>query len=219
MSMEDIMKALMQSAAQSQGQAAPQQSAGGGMLSGLLGSLMGGGGQQAMPQQGGADLLSGVLSGLMGGGAQAGNSGDQMLGALEGIIGGQPGQGQQLGMSQMASSNMGMAGGMGMNDPIMSMLQPVVSQVAAKANIPPQIATVVASIALHYLLSSHSSTSVKAPMDLGSVMQELQGGGLSANTMNKSGMVQDVMQATGLNKQGAQSSLATVFQTLAGHVQ
>ena len=218
MSMEDVMKALMQSAAQSQGQAAPQQSAGGGMLSGLLGSLMGGGGQ-AMPQQGG-DLLSGVLGGLMGGATQGGNSGDQMLGALEGIIGGQPGQGQQLGMSQMASGNMGMMGGTGMNDPVIGMLQPVVGQVAAKANIPPQIAMVVASVALHYLLSSHPSTSVKAPMDLGSVMQELQSnGGLSANTMHQSGMVQDVMQATGLNKQGAQNSLATVFQMLAGHVQ
>ncbi len=217
MGMEDIMKALMQSAGQSQGQAAPQQPAGGDLLSGLLGGLMGGG-QQAMPQQGG-DLLSGVLGGLMGGGTQGGNSGDMMLGALEQVIGGQPGQGQQLGLSQMASGNMGMMGGMGMNDPMMGMLQPVVSQVAAKANIPPQIATVVASVALHYLLSSHPSTSPKAPMDLGSVMQELQSGGLSANTMQKSGMVNDVMQATGLNKQGAQNGLEAVFNLLAGHVQ
>ena len=220
MGMENLMKALMQSAMQSPGQNAPQQSAGGDLLSGVLGGLMGGG-QQAMPQQGGgADLLSGALGALMGGGApQGGNSGDAMLGSLEQIIGGQPGQGQQLGMSQMASGNMGMMGGTGMSDPVMGMLQPVVSQVAAKANIPPQIAMVVASVALHYLLSSHPSTSVKAPMDLGSVMQELQSGGLSANTMHQSGMVNDVMQATGLNKQGAQSSLETVFQMLAGHVQ
>ncbi len=213
MGMEDLMKALMQSAGQ--GQSAPQP-AGGDLLSGVLGGLMGGG-QQAMPQQGGgADLLSGVLGGLMGGGASGGNSGDMMLGALEHIIGGQPGQGQQLGLSQMASGNMG---GMGMNDPMTSVLQPVISQVAAKANIPPQIAMVVASVAMHYLLSSHPSTSPKAPMDLGSVMQELQSGGLSANTMHQSGMVNDVMQATGLNKQGAQSSLDAVFQMLAGHVQ
>ncbi len=217
MGMENLMKALMQSAAQSQGQA-PQQPVGGDLLSGVLGGLMGGG-QQTMPQQGGGDLLSGVLGGLMGGGQQGGNQGDQMLGALEQIIGGQPGQGQQLGLSQMASGNMGMMGGMGMNDPMMGMLQPVVSQVAAKANIPPQIAMVVASVAMHYLLSSHPSTSVKAPMDLGSVMQELQSGGLSANTMHQSGMVNDVMQATGLNKQGAQSSLDTLFKTLAGHLQ
>ncbi len=217
MGMENLMKALMQSAAQ--GQSAPQQPAGGDLLSGVLGGLMGGG-QQAMPQQAGGDLLSGVLGGLMGGGQQqGGNSGDMMLGALEQVIGGQPGQGQQLGMSQMASGNMGMMGGMGMNDPMMGMLQPVVSQVAAKANIPPQIAMVVASVAMHYLLSSHPSTSVKAPMDLGSVMQELQSGGLSANTMHQSGMVNDVMQATGLNKQGAQSSLDTLFKTLAGHLQ
>ncbi len=64
------------------------------------------------------------------------NQGDQMLGALEGIIGGKPGQGQQLGISQAGSMNMGM------NDPIMMMLQPVVDQLAAKVNIPPQIATI-----------------------------------------------------------------------------
>ncbi len=215
MGMENIMKALMQSAAQSQGQGTPQQQGGGDLLSGVLGGLMGGG-QPAMPQQGDADMLSGALGSLMGGGAQGGSQGDMMLGALEQIIGGRPGQGQQLGLSQAASANMG---SMGMNDPLSSMLQPVVSQVAAKANIPPQVAMVVASIAMHYLLSSHSSTSVKAPMDLGSVMQELQSGGLSANTLHQSGMVNDVMQATGLNKQGAQGSLDALFNMLAGHVQ
>lgn len=217
MSMEDIMKALMQSSGAPQ-QGTSQQSAGSDALSQVLGGLMGGG-QQAAPQGGG--LLGGLLGGMMGGGQtqQPVNSGDQMLGALEQIIGGQPGQGQQLGLSQMATGNMGSMGGMGMNDPVSSMLQPVVSQVAAKANVPPQVAMVVASIAMHYLLSSHSSTSVKSPMDLGSVMQELQSGGLSSNTLHQSGMVNDVMQATGLNKQGAQSSLNSVFQTLAGHVQ
>ncbi len=214
MGMENIMKALMQSAAQSQGQGTPQQQ-GGDLLSGVLGGLMAGG-QPSMPQQGGADMLSGALGSLMGGGAQGGSQGDMMLGALEQIIGGRPGQGQQLGLSQAASANMG---SMGMNDPLSSMLQPVVSQVAAKANIPPQVAMVVASIAMHYLLSSHSSTCVKAPMDLGSVMQELQSGGLSANTLHQSGMVNDVMQATGLNKQGAQGSLDALFNMLAGHVQ
>lgn len=221
MTMENLMKALMQSAMESQQQqAAPQQpapqqqSGGGDMLSQVLGGLMGGG-QQAAPQQVG-DLLSGVLGGLMGGGQQGGGQGDQLLGALEGIIGGQPGTGQALNLNQGAAMNMG---SMGMNNPIMSLLQPVVSQLAAKANISPQIATVVASIAVHYLLSSHPSTSPKAPINLGSVMQELSSGGISPETLHNSGMVNDVMQATGLNQQQALKSLNATFGALGTYVQ
>jgi len=125
MSMENLMKALMQSAEQTQQPQSPQQAGGGDVLSEVLGGLMGGA-QQSVPQQGGGDMLSGLLGGLLGGG-QGGNSGDQMLGALEQIIGGRPGQGQTLGVSQGAV-NMG-----GMNDPIMAMVQPIVIQLATKA--------------------------------------------------------------------------------------
>lgn len=251
MGMEDIMKALMQSAGQAQG--APQQSAGGDLLSGVLGSLMGGGQQATSQQSGGADLLSGVLGGLMGGGQQqampqqqmmpqqqAGgemmgmlgsllgggqqpmqqqpmqqqqSGGDMMLGMLEQIIGGQPGQGQQLGISQMGAMG-------GMNNPMMGLLQPIVNQVAGKLGISPQIATVVASIAMHYLLSSHPSTSPQAPMNLGSVMQQLgRSGTLSQGILRNSGMVNDVMQATGMNKQDAVRSLDATFGVLGSQVQ
>jgi hypothetical protein len=210
MSMENLMKALMQSAEQSQQPQVPQQQAGGGdVLSEVLGGLMGGA-QQSAPQQGGGDMLSGLLGGLLGGG-QRGNSGDQMLGALEQIIGGRPGQGQTLGVSQGAMN-------MGANDPVMMMVQPIVNQLAAKAKIPPQIATVVVSIAVHYLLSSHPSTSTKAPMNLGSFMQELSSGNVSPDTLHNTGMVKDVMQATGLDQQKAQSSLSTMFGMLASHL-
>lgn len=212
MTMENLMKVLMD-AANAQGQAAPQQQESD-PLSQVLGGLVGG--QQATAQRSGAGgMLGEVLGGLIG--AQqtatpqpANNSGDMLLGALEQIIGGRPGTGQVL--SQTASYNMGM------NEPIMLLLQPVVNQVAAKAGISPQIATVVASVALHYLLSSHPSTSPKAPLDLGSVMQQLASGNLSQGVMQNSGMVKDVMQATGLNQQQATQSLNATFETLGGHV-
>ncbi len=217
MGMENLMKALMESAAQSQGQGAPQQG-GGDLLSGVLGGLMGGA-QQPMPQQSaGGDLLSGVLGGLMGGGQPATpqqSGGDQMLGMLEQIIGGQPGTGQMLPTNQAAYG----MGGMGAANPLMGLLQPVINQVAAKVNISPQIATVVASIALHYLLSSHPSTSPKAPMDFGGVIQELNAGGITHTTLNKSGMVTDVMQATGLNKQTSLNSLDAIFGMLGSALQ
>jgi len=216
MTMENLMKALMQSAMQGQQNQQSQAPQGGAdLLSGVLGGLMGGGQQAAPNQMGGADMLSGVLGGLMGG-AQGGGSGDQMLGALEQIIGGQPGQGQQLGLNQGAAMNMG---GMGMNDPVMSMLQPVVNELAVKAKISPQIATVVASIAVHYLLSSHPSTSPKAPLDLGSFMQELSSGNVNTQTLHDSGMVNDVMQATGLSQQQAVKSLNATFGSIGQHVQ
>ncbi len=218
MGMENLMKALMQSAMESQQQQpAAQQPAGSDMLSQVLGGLMGGGAQQMVaPQQaGGGDLLSEALGGILGGGTQGGNQGDQMLGLLEQVIGGRPGQGQALGV---APNMGGMMGGTGMNDPVMMLLQPVVNQVAAKANIPPQIATVVASIALHYLLSSHPSTSPNAPMNLGSVMQQLASGGVSQATLQNSGMVNDVVQATGLGQQDAIRGLDTVFGLLSGQV-
>ena len=239
MAMEDLMKALMQSAMQSQPQAAsqqpaggdalsqvlgglmgggqqamPQQSGGGDMFSEVLGGLMGGGQQQAMPQQSaGGDMLSQVVGGLLGGAAQqGGGTGDALLGALEGIIGGQPGTGQALPMNQ-GNFNTGAA------NPAMMLLQPVVNQVAAKLNISPQIATVVASIALHYLLSSHPSTKPNAPLNLGSVMQQLSSGGISQGTLRNSGMVSDVMQATGMNKQDALRTLDTTFGAMGAGIQ
>jgi hypothetical protein len=251
MGMEDIMKALMQSAEQPQGQASAERGLGSDLLSGVLGGLMGGG-QQQMPQQSGGGDMLGMLGSLMGGGQQSmpqqqsmqpqaggdmmgmlgsllggaqqpmqqqpvqqpASSGDMMLGMLEQLIGGQPGQGQ-LGVSPMSSMNMG-----AVNNPIMGLLQPIVNQVAGKLGISPQIATVVASIAMHYLLSSHSSTSPQAPMNLGSIMQQLgRSGSLSQGTLRNSGMVQDVMQATGLNKQEALRSLDATFGVLGSQVQ
>ena len=214
MAMEDLMKALMQGASGS-----PQQSAGGDALSQVLGGLMGGGQQGGGVQQqsGGGDVLSQVLGGLMGGGQQGGGApAGQMLGALEQIIGGQPGTGQALNMNQGAAMNMGSTG---MNDPVMMLLQPLVNQLAAKVNISPQIATVVASIAVHYLLSSHPSSGRSGQLNLGSVIQELSSGSISQDTLHNSGMVNDVMQATGLNKQESVRSLDATFSALGAHVQ
>ena len=212
MAMEDIMKALMQGAS-----GAPQQSGGGDALSQVLGGLMGGQqGGGASQQSAGGDALSQVLGGLMGGGQQGGGSPTgQMLGALENIIGGQPGTGQALNMNQGAAMNMG---SMGMNDPVMMLLQPVVNQLAAKANISPQIATVVASVAIHYLLSSHPSSGGSGPLNLGNVMQQLSSGSISPDTLHSSGMVNDVMQATGLSKQDSVKSLDATFNALGAHV-
>ena len=252
MTMENLMKVLMESATQQSPQQAPQQQAD--PLAGVLGSLLGGapqggvqqqqqqaggdmlgqlvggllGGQQQAPQQqqpAGGDMLGQLVGGLLGGAQQqagghqhsyqpaAGNSGDMLLGALESIIGGQPGTGQALPMMNQGNMNMGAS------SPVMMLLQPVVNQVAGKLNISPQIATVVASIALHYLLSSHPSTSPNAPLNLGSVMQQMAAGGVSQGALRNSGMLQDVMSATGLDKQQALQTLETTLGAMGAGVQ
>jgi len=55
-------------------------------------------------------------------------------------------------------------------------------------------------------------------MNLGSFMQELSSGNVSPDTLHNTGMVKDVMQATGLDQQKAQSSLSTMFGMLASHL-
>ena len=205
MSMEDIMKALMQT---STGTQQSTDGAGADLLSQAIGGALG------STQQSGGGGLGGLLSGLLGGGSQqqSAQPATQMLGALEQIIGGTPGSGQ-LGMNQGTAMNLGA------NDPMMMLLQPVVNQLAAKAGISPQIATVVASIALHYLLQSHPSTPGASPLNLGSVMQTLASGGqINQTTLQSSGIVDDVVKATGLNQQQAVKSLNQTFNVLGSQV-
>jgi len=215
MSMEDIMKALMQSTS---GQGQQQASQGTDALSQVLGGLMGGA-QQGGGQQAGAtgDMLSQALGGLLGGGQQAQQSGGaagvgQLLGGLQQIIGGTPGTGQQL---PMGGGNLSM----GAASPVMMLLQPVVTQLAEKAGVSPQIAMVVASIAVHYLVQSHPNTPGASPLNLGNVMQTLSSGGrIDQKTLQSSGIVDDVVNATGMDQKKAVKTLNTTFDVLGGQV-
>ena len=135
-----------------------------------------------------------------------------MLGGLQQIIGGTPGTGQQL---PLGGGNLST----GTADPIMGLLQPIVTQLAAKLGISPQIATIIASIVLHYLVQSHPSTPGASPQNLGSVMQTLASGGrLDTGTLQSSGIVNDVMHATGLDEKQAVRSVNTTFNVLGTQV-
>jgi len=199
MTMQDILKALMQSSGSQQ---QPQQSgASGDAMSQVLGGLLGGG-----QQSGGGDALSQVIGGLLGGGQQGGSApASQLLGGLEQIIGAQ--SGATAGTAPSTS------------DPLMILLQPLVNKLAAKVNISPAIATIIVSIVLKYLLKSHPSTPDESPLDLGSVMQTLASGGrISQSTLQSSGMVNEVVRATGLDQQQAVKTLDTTFKVLGSEV-
>ena len=90
----------------------------------------------------------------------------------------------------------------------------------AKANIQPENATVVVTFVIHYLLSNHpSSGSNSNSLDFNSVLKEMSSGGVNPSTLQSSGMVNDVMQATGLSKDAAVKSIDTTFSVLSGHAQ
>lgn len=218
MSMEDLLKALMQSAAPQQRPQQPaggmdalsqmlgagqNQAAGGDMLTQALGGMLGGAQSQG---SGGGDAISQAIGGLLGGQQGAGGAGTgALLGGLQQILGGTPGTGQQL-----PTGGSGMSIGAG--NPALLLLQPVIQKVAAKLGISPQMATAVASIALHYLVQSSPNTPGASPLNLGSVMQALTSGKkVSPTALQQSGMVGDVMQATGLNQQQALKSIHTTF--------
>jgi hypothetical protein len=192
MAMEDILKALMQSASTQQ---RPQQQSGGSSdaMSQVLGGLLGGG-----QQSGGGDALSQVLGGLLGGGQQGGGApASQVLGGLEQIIG------RPTGAAAAPTSS---------NDPLMVLIQPLVNKVAAKVGISPAIATIIVSIVFKYLLKSHPSTPDESPLNLGNVMQTLASGGrLSESTLQTSGMVNEVVRTTGMDERQAVASLDTTF--------
>ena len=210
MSMADIMKALMQSAAAQQQQ--PQQSGGGSdAMSQMLGGLLGGGQTQG---GGGGDMISQAIGGLLGGQQSTGGSGaGGLLGGLQQILGGTPGTGQQL---PLGGSGMPL----GSSNPLASLLQPIVSQLARKLGLSPQMATIVASIALHYLVQSSPNTPGASPLNLGSIMQALTSGKkVSPTALQQSGILRDVMQATGMTQPQAVKSLTTTFSVLGSELQ
>ncbi len=175
------------------------------MLGNLMNALLqpGAGGQQSA----GANMLSQVVGGLMGGGQQAsGTPVGQMLGGLEQIIGGNPSSGQPLPLNQGTATSQ--------NNPLMGLLGPVATAVAGKAGISPAVATTVAGIAMHYLLSSHPAAGGAAPLNLNNVAQQMASGSVSQQTLQSSGMVNAVVQATGLSQQDAAKSLDATFAHL-----
>ena len=179
-----------------------------GSLSGLLGGLLGG-------QSGGqSDGLTQLLGGLLGGqtqNMQAGQSGQigDMLGMLEGVMGSNGG-GPALGIASQGN----FAG----NDPMLQMLTPLADGLAAKMNIPPQIAVSVVSLVAHQLLASHPASGQSSLLDVGQLQKQISSGqGVSHDYLHSSGLVGKLVQQTGLDQSTAAKSLKTVFDMLGQH--
>ena len=132
--------------------------------------------------------------------SQAQNTGTQqssgglsdMMGLLEGVMGGQSGSTT--------------------NDPIMALLSPYIAPLAKKANISPQIATIVISFVVHQLLAHHpTSGRDSTSFNLDDMLQQMGSGKIDPGLLQNSGMVKEIAAKTGLDEATAQKSLEVAF--------
>ena len=82
-----------------------------------------------------------------------GHLGPQTLGKPSEVL-----QDHDVHFESQGGQPLGQGSALGANDPMMGLLGPVANVVASKTGIPPQVATAVAGIAMHYLLSSHPAS-------------------------------------------------------------
>jgi hypothetical protein len=226
MSMEDILKLLVESRQTTQTQRPSQQSD---PMTDLIGGLLGGGQQQSSGNQ--ANPMADMLGGLLGGGQQqsSGSQANPMADMLGGLLG-SGGQSQTSGSQQSGLSNiMGLlemvtgAGQQGLgqssltsNNPIMGMLQPFVAPLAKKLKISPEIAMIVVSFVVQKMLAHHpTSGRDSTQFDLDDLLKQVGSGKINPGILQNSGMVDELARATGLDKATAAKSLDAAF-TLVG---
>lgn len=226
MSMDDILKLLVESRQQGQSQPRPAQASD--PMTDLIGSLIGGG-----PSSGGQpDDMAGMLGSLLGGGQQpSGGSqpSDAMAGILGSLLGGgqsQTGGGQQSGLSGMmgllemvtGSGQQGLGqSSLTANNPMMGMLQPFVAPLAKKLKISPEIAMIVVSFVVQKMLAHHpTSGRDSTQFNLDDLLNQVgTSGKVNPGMLQNSGMVNELAHATGLDQATAAKSLNAAF-TLVG---
>lgn len=220
MSMDDILKVLVESRQQGGSQSS---SKGSDSMTELIGGLLGGG-----SSGGSSDLMSGILGDLLGGGqSQTSNQGSGSMGDVLGnLLGG--GGNQQAGglgtiisLLEMVTGSSQQAGSAkpsltSSNSPIMDLVQPYITPLAKKLKISPQLAMIVVSFVLQKLLAHHpTSGRDSTQFDLDQLLNQLNTGKLDPNMIKSSGMVEELSQVTGMNQTMAAKSLNTAF-TLVG---
>jgi hypothetical protein len=153
------------------------------------------------------DALSNALGGILGG-SQGSGQADQVLGSLEKMM---------TGGGQGTIQNMNMTG----EDPMLNLVQPVADQLSRRTGIQPAVSRAVVSLILHRMLTSHPSMGNKlANLNLSEVFQQMSSsGGVTQATLHQSGLVTDLINSSGMDKQAALNSLSEAFNLLNGHVQ
>lgn len=204
MSMDDILKLLVESRQQGQSQPRPAQASD--PMADLIGGLLGGGQSQASGGQ--PDAMAGMLGSLLGGGqSQAGGGQQSGLGNVMSLLEMVTGAGQQgLGQSSIMANN-----------PILGMLQPFVAPLAKKLKISPEIAMIVVSFVVQKMLAHHpTSGRDSTQFNLDDLLNQVGSTGkVNPGMLQNSGMVNELSRATGLDQATAAKSLDAAF-TLIG---
>ena len=214
MSLEDIFKVL----ADSRQQGSASQPGGQDPMAQLIGGLLGGQGDSSQTGQM-TDLVGSLLGGQGGSSGQA----NQMADLVGGLLGGQSptpstaptgGLGDMLGLLETVIGTSQAGAQPTSSDPILSMLQPFINQLAEKVNISPALATIVVSFVVHKILSHHpTSGRDSTQFDLDDLLRT---GAIGADTLQSSGMVRELSRSTGLDEKAASQSLDAAFSLLGG---
>jgi hypothetical protein len=200
MSMEDILKVLVNSRQQGESSnSSDNQDPMGALVGSLLGGL-----QSPQGASGNQDPMGALVGSLLGG-SQPQTGGNQQpasgLGNMMGLLETFMGSGGQSGGSSMSA-----------NDPIMGLLQPFVAPLAKKANISPEIAMVVVSFVVHKLLAHHpTSGRDSTSFNFEDMFQQMGSGKIDQNMLRSSGMVKELATKTGLDEATATRSLELGF--------
>lgn len=198
MSMEDILKVLVNSRQQGS-----QQKPAADPMTELIGSLLGG--VQAQGQTNPPVPPASYYQQQQQQQQQTGGLGS-MMGLLEMVMGGN--QGGAMSQTSMTSN------------PIMMLLQPYVEQLARKMNIPPQIATIVVSYVAYKLLAHHPTSGRDSnSFDLDDLLKQMGKGKIDPHVFQDSGMVRDISRSTGLDEATATKTLNTAFRMFGKQVQ
>jgi len=198
MSMEDILKLLVESRKSTPTQAG--QDPLGSLIGGLLNSLeppsgmpqSGSGSHAPLPPQGWAPQSGGQTSpGL-----------SDMMGMLEMIMGDQ--------VAQTAPP---------VSDPILALLQPFVGQLARKMKIPPEIAMIIISFVVHKLLAHYPTSNRDSnTFDLDSLLQQMGTGKIDTGMLESSGMIRELSHRTGLDETTTTKSLNTALMMFGNQI-
>ncbi len=189
MSMEDILKVLVDSR---QPGGASRPAAGSDPMTDLIGSLLGRQQEQApaAPSGGGSTGLPDFMTLL-----------ERLLSSGRAAQSPVPGQSSPF------------------NDIIMRLIQPYVNQLARKVNISPELATLVVAFVIQKLLAHHpTSQRDSTQFNLDDMLQQMAAGQISQQTLQTSGMVDELARTTGLDHDTAARSLDATLGMLGGHV-
>jgi hypothetical protein len=214
----DVLGSLLGGGAPSGG--VPSQGAGADVLGSLLGGLLGGGGAPAggMPSQGaGGDVLGSLLGGLLGGGGMPAQGGMSMPSQQMPAAGGDP---ISSILGGLLGVNVGSGAGAIANNPIANaFVAPIAEALARKTGMAPGIAQVVVLFALTTLMSAATQKSTQKGFNPSDLVNKLATDGtVSQKYLKDSGLVAQLAQQSGLDRQTASKSLQQAFTALGTHV-